>query len=301
MRELNFNHLHYFWVVAREGSIAAARAKLHVTQPTISVQLGALEEALGQRLFDRRGRRLVLTEVGRVVYRYASDIFALGSELVANVEKGVAGGSATRRFTVGVADVLPKLVASRLLAPVFRLDPPVRIVCYEGKPPELLARLAMHELDLVLSDHPIGPEANIRAHTHPLGTSGVTFLAPERLARRYRSGFPESLDGAPFLLPTPDTALRHALDQWFERVGLRPEVVAEFEDSALLKAFSQVAQAVFPVSSLIVEPVRTHYEAHPVGETNDVLDHLYAIAIEKRLKDPAVVAVVETARKALAD
>jgi LysR family transcriptional activator of nhaA len=301
MKELNYNHLYYFWVVVREGSIAAARAKLHVTQPTISVQLGALEEALGQQLFDRRGRRLVLTEVGRVVYRYASDIFALGRELVANVEKGVAGGSAKQRLTVGVADVLPKLVTSRLLAPVLRLDLPVQVVCYEGKPPELLARLAMHELDLVLSDHPIDAEASIRAHTHPLGKSGMTFLAPERLARRYRGGFPESLDGAPLLLPTRDTALRRALDQWFDKMGLHPDIVAEFEDSALLKAFSQVAQAVFPVSSLIAASVRTQYGAHLVGETTEVLDHLYGITIDKKLKHPAVVAVVETAREALAD
>ena len=300
MNDLNYHHLYYFWIVAREGSIAAARDKLHVTQPTISVQLTALEEALGQPLFDRRGRRLYLTEVGEVVYRYASDIFALGKELVSSVERGGVEGR-TRRFAVGVADVVPKLVASRVLGSVDDMEPAVLMSCYEGKPADLLARLALHELDLVLSDQPVGPGSNIRAYNHVLGRSGVTFLAPGAMARRYRSGFPESLDGAPLLAPTPNTALRYALDEWFDKLGIRPAIVAEFEDSALLKAYSEQAEAIFPVSTVIAASAQSHYGGRSVGATEEVVDTVYAISTERKLKHPAVVTVVDAARETLFD
>ncbi len=294
---LNYHHLLYFWTVAREGTIAAACDRLHVAQPTISAQLRKLETALGHRLFERSGRSLSLTETGRVVYRYADEIFSIGRDLLDTL-KGRPVGSPLR-FQVGVADVVPKLMTHRLLAPALQLQEPVRMICYEGKPADLLARLATHELDVVLSDSPVSGETGIRAFNHLLGESTISIFARSEEAPRYRRGFPQSLDNAPMLLPTLNTMMRRSFDQWFDTQGIRPEIVGEFEDSALLKVFGQHEACLFPGPSVIAKEIQKQYDVRLVGEVTDVHERFYAISMERRVKHPAVVRITDLARKKL--
>jgi LysR family transcriptional activator of nhaA len=292
---LNYHHLFYFWTVAREGSIAKASEQLRLAQPTISGQLRALEESLGQKLFARQGRGLVLTDFGRMVYQHADEIFTLGRELTAAI-KGQPTGRPLR-FVVGVADVMPKMVAYRLLEPALRLAEPVRIVCREGRPDRLLADLAVHALDLVLADRPVTTTVKVRAFNHLLGECGVTFFATPELASRHRHRFPASLDGAPMLLPSVETSVRRALDQWFEARNVRPSIVGEFDDSALLKAFGQAGVGLFPVPTVVEKEVRRQTGARVIGRTEEVRERFYAITAERKLKHPAVVAISETARQ----
>ena len=295
MEWLNYHHLLYFWVVACHGSVTRAAAELRLAQPTVSTQLRTLEEVLGEKLFARTGRRLVLTDVGRLVFRYADEIFGLGRELLETV-KGRPTGQ-PMRLTVGIADAVPKLIAYRLLRPALTVAEPVRIICREDKPDRLLAELAIHELDLVLSDAPIGPTTKVRAFNHLLGECGVTFFGTPALARTCRRGFPRSLGGAPVLLPTDNTALRRSLDDWFESEDVRPRVVSEFEDSALLMAFGQAGMGLFPAPSAIERQVRSQYGVVVVGRLDAVCERFYAISGERRLKHPAVVAISEAARQ----
>jgi len=295
MQWLNYHHLLYFWVVACHGSVTRAAAELRLAQPTVSTQLRTLEEVLGEKLFARTGRRLVLTDVGRLVFRYADEIFGLGRELLETV-KGRPTGQ-PMRLTVGIADAVPKLIAYRLLRPALTGAEPVRIICREDKPDRLLAQLAVHGLDLVLSDAPIGPTTKVRAFNHLLGECGVTFFGTPALARTCRRGFPRSLGGAPMLLPTDNTALRRSLDDWFESEDIRPRVASEFEDSALLMAFGQAGMGLFPAPSAIERQVRTQYGVVVVGRLDTVCERFYAISGERRLKHPAVVAISEAARQ----
>jgi len=295
MEWLNYHHLLYFWVVACHGSVTRAAAELRLAQSTVSTQLRTLEEVLGEKLFARTGRRLVLTDVGRLVFRYADEIFGLGRELLETV-KGRPTGQ-PMRLTVGIADAVPKLIAYRLLGPALTGAEPVRIICREDKPDRLLAQLAVHGLDLVLSDAPIGPTTKVRAFNHLLGECGVTFFAAPALARTCRRGFPRSLGGAPMLLPTDNTALRRSLDDWFESEDIRPRVASEFEDSALLMAFGQAGMGLFPAPSAIERQVRSQYGVVVVGRLDAVCERFYAISGERRLKHPAVVAISEAARQ----
>lgn len=297
MEWLNYHHLLYFWMVAREGSVTRASSELRLAQPTISTQIRMLETALGEKLFERQGRNLVLTDVGREVYRYADEIFALGRELL-DVVRNRAPGRALR-LSVGVADVLPKIVVYRLLEPVRRLEQAVHIVCREGKPEPLLAELAIHKLDLVLADAPVGASTSVRVFHHLLGECGVTFLATKALASRHRRKFPASLDGAPLLLPAEGSVVRRSLLQWFDAQGIHPNVVGEFEDSALLKAFGAAGAGIFPASTVIEDEVRRQYAVQVVGRTTAVRERFYAVSAERRLKHPAVVAVCEAARETL--
>ena len=273
MEWLNYHHLLYFWVVACHGSVTRAAAELRLAQPTVSTQLRTLEEVLGEKLFARTGRRLVLTDVGRLVFRYADEIFGLGRELLETV-KGRPTGQ-PMRLTVGIADAVPKLIAYRLLGPALTGAEPVRIICREDKPDRLLAELAIHELDLVLSDAPIGPTTKVRAFNHLLGECGVTFFGTPALARTCRRGFPRSLGGAPMLLPTDNTALRRSLDDWFESEDIRPRVASEFEDSALLMAFGQAGMGLFPAPSAIERQVRSQYGVVVVGRLDAVCERFY--------------------------
>lgn len=297
MEWLNYHHLLYFWTVAREGTIAAACNRLHVAQPTISSQLRKLEAALGHRLFERKGRGLSLTETGRVVFRYADEIFSIGRDLLDTL-KGRPIGSPLR-FQVGVADVVPKIMTHRLLAPALRLQERVQIVCYEGKPAELLGRLAVHELDVVLSDSPVSGDMGIRAFNHLLGESTISIFARADEAAKYRRRFPQSLDNAPMLLPTPNTMMRRAFDHWFETQGIRPVVVGEFEDSALLKVFGQHDAGLFPGPTVISREIQRQYDVRLVGEVKDLHERFYAISMERRLKHPAVMRITDLARKRL--
>ncbi len=294
---LNYHHLYYFWMVAREGSIARAAEQLHLAHPTISKQLRQLESALDGKLFDRVGRNLVLTEFGQTVFRYAEEIFSVGREL----QDAVRGRPSHRplQFSVGMPDVLPKLVAHRLLLPAFELSKDIHVVCYEGRYDDLLAELAVHRLDLLLSDSPVSPAVHVRAFNHLLGECGLTFFATSDLATKYRRRFPASLDQAPLLVPTERTAVRRELDQWFYQHDLRPRIVGEFEDTALMKVFGQDGMGLFPAPSVIEKEVCRQYSVKVVGRIDDVRERFYAISVERRLKHPAVVAVCESAREKL--
>jgi LysR family transcriptional activator of nhaA len=297
MEWLNYHHLRYFWAAAKEGGVTRASEKLNISQPTVSAQIRELEHALGGKLFARSGRRLVLTDVGRVVYRYADEIFGLGRELLDTVKGRTSGRPA--RFSVGVANVVPKLVAYRLLEPALKLADTVQIVCYEDRPERLLAELAVHELDLVLSDAPVGPGLSVRAYNHLLGECGVAIFGEEKLAAAHRAHFPRSLDGAPFLLPTPGTTVRRALEDWFDAQGIRPRIVGEFEDSALLKVFGQAGRGLFAAPAATETEVKHQHGVRRVGAVPSVRERFYAISVERRLKHPAVVAISEAARSTL--
>jgi len=295
MEWLNYHHLLYFWTVAREGSVTRAAGELRLGQPTVSAQIRTLEEALGEKLFTRVGRNLALTEVGRVVFRYADDIFSLGRELLDAVKDRPTGRPIL--FQVGIADVITKLIAYRLLRPAFELSAPVRLVCREGKPDRLLAELAVHDLDLVLTDAPLGPTHKVKAFNHLLGECELTFFGSAPLARAHRRGFPRSLHGAPVLLPTDNTTLRRALDQWFDTEGIRPVVMSECEDNALLDVFGAAGVGMFAAPAAIEKEIRREYGVEVIGRVGSVRERFYAISIERKLKHPAVVAIVEAARE----
>ncbi len=297
MEWLNYHHLFYFWTVARAGSIARASSELRLSQPTISNQLKTLEGALGHELFERRGRGLVLTDVGRTVLRYADDIFRTGREL----QQVLRGAPSRERvpLVVGVTDVIPKLLAERLLRSAVEAVKDVRLACREGAVADLLAALALHEVDVVLSDAPAPESVKVRAFSHLLAESGVVFLAAPRLAH-LRKGFPASLDGAPVLLPSPGTALRHGLDLWFQSREIEPSVAGEFDDSALLKAFGAHGMGFFAAPSLIEREVCAQLGVSVVGRTDEVQARFYALSVERRLRHPGVVAIAEAARTARA-
>ena len=297
MERLNYNHLLYFWMVGREGSVARASAQLRLAQPTLSGQIHALEGALGEKLLERAGRGLRLTEMGEVVFRFAEEIFALGRELAETV-KGQPTGRPLR-LAVGVADNLPKLVAYRLIKPALGLPQVVRLVVHEQSTEKLLAALALHELDVVLTDRLAGPGVSVRAFGHLLGDCGVTLFAAPKLAAKYRRGFPHALDGAPFLLPGETSTLRRAMEQWFEKQRIQPRIVGEFDDSALIKVFGQAGRGVFAAPSIIDSSVRTQYGVTVVGRLESVRERFYAVSAERRLKHPAVIAITESARREL--
>ncbi len=294
---LNYHHLYYFWTVAREGSIARATQKLRLAQPTISAQLRALEESMGEKLFHRVGRGLVLTEVGQTVLRFSDEIFGLGRELQETLEGRPTGRP--QRLTVGIADVVPKLIAYRLLEPALRQEQPLRIVCREDKPERLLTELAIHGLDLVLSDAPVGEATKVKAFSHLLGECGVSVFGTKALAKVHRRGFPRSLHRAPLLMPTDNTHFRRELDRWLEAEKLRPELVGEIEDAALLGVFGQAGVGLFIAPTVIEREVLEQHGVSLVGRLDSVRARFYAISIERRLKHPAVVAISNSARKEL--
>lgn len=291
---LNYHHLLYFWVTAKEGSIRAAGAKLLLAQPTISAQIHALEKSLGVKLFDRVGRNLAITEAGRVVYRYADQIFSLGGELVDTV-KGQLKGMPTP-LNIGVTDAMPKRMAYRFLQPAMSLPEQVRLICHEDTPTELLKKLAVHELDVMLSDAPVSSDIRVRAFNHLLGECGISILAVRKLAIQFRRRFPRSLDAAPFLMPTHYTSLRSSLDHWFDSEEIHPAIVGEFQDSALLKAFGREGNGLFAVPTVIEKEIMHQYAVQLVGRTESVREKFYVITVERKVTHPAVVAIVDAAR-----
>lgn len=294
MEWLNYHHLLYFWTVVREGGVSRAAEKLRLSQPTISAQVRLLEEALGDRLFQRQGRTLVLTDVGRVVYRYADEIFGIGRELVETL-RGRPGGRPLQ-LSVGVANAVPKFIAYRLLRPAVTAPDPVHVVCREDSAESLAAQLAIHALDVVIADTPAPPHVRVKVFNHLLGESAIGFFANPRSAARVRRGFPQSLRDIPVLLPTPNAALRRILDEWFARHDVRPHVVGEFEDSALMKAFAQGIGAAFPAPVVIAQDVGRFYGVRLVGRVNDARERYYAISVERRVKHPGVLAITTAAR-----
>lgn len=295
MEWLNYHHLLYFYTVAREGSVTKAAAELRLAQPTLSGQIRKLEESLDEKLFVRDGRNLALTETGRLVFRYAEEIFSTGEEMM----DALRGRPTNRpaKLLVGVADVVPKLISYRLLQTALELEDPVQLVLHEGKTEDLLAGLSTQQFDMVLTDVPLNPQiVRVRAYNHPLGSTGISFFASPSLVRRYRKGFPESLDGAPMLMPTPNTSLRHSLDRWFESLGVKPTVVAEIEDTALMKVFGQHGTGLFAAPTVVSEEVRKSHGVSIVGATDEVRESFYAVTVERRIMHPAVAAIANAAR-----
>lgn len=296
MEWLNYHHLRYFWAVAREGSVTRASEKLHISQPTVSAQIRELEEALGEKLFARAGRSLALTEVGRVVFRYADEIFGLGRELLDTVKGRPTGRPA--RLTVGLANVVPKLIAYRLLEPALRLPEPVLVECVEDRPERLLAELALHALDLVIADAPVGPGVKVRAYSHLLGETAIGVYGTPELTGGRRA-FPSCLEGAPFLLPGQATTLRRELDHWLDARKLRPRVVGEFDDTALLNVFGQAGRGLFAAPLAIEKEMRRQLGVRRLGVIPEIKERFYAISVERRLKHPAVLAISQAARETL--
>ncbi|MEM7234884.1 MAG: transcriptional activator NhaR [Planctomycetota bacterium] len=294
---LNYHHLRYFWVVSREGSIVKAADKLNVAQPTISGQIRELEKSLGEELFTRIGRNLALTETGRLVQRYADEIFGLGQEMV----QALQGHSQAdqRRVTIGIADVVPKLVVHHLVEAVFASHEGAQVSCIEGEPDFLLSELAQHHLDVVISDAPIPPTIRVRAYNHLLGESGVILCGVKELARKYRPRFPESLDGAPLLLPTGKAVLRRDVEDWIESLGIHPNVRGEFDDSALIKVVGQSGAGLFFVPSILEKEVKKQYGVEKVGTIDAIRERFYAISVNRRFKNPAVIALSEKAKTLL--
>ncbi len=291
---LNYHHLLYFWMVAREGGLAPAGQMLRLAPPTLSAQINQLEDALGVALFEQRGRKLALTETGRVAYRYAGEIFGLGAELREVLRGKLAPGPL--RLTVGISDVVPKLLVRRMLEPALRLPGTVTLVCREDRFDRLLADLAAHEVDVVITDAPLPPGGPVRAYNHPLGESPVTALAPRALAPRLRRRFPTSLDGAPMLLPVDGSALRRSLNAWFAGHRITPRVVAEAEDSALLQEFAADGMGVVFVPTVIARLVARRYQLSAIGEVEGGRERFYAISIERKLVHPGVLAIRDAAR-----
>lgn len=297
MEWLNYQHLLYFWMVVREGGIVPASRALRLAHPTISGQIKQLELVLEQKLFDRSGRRLQLTEVGKLTYRYADEIFTLGRELMQALKQRPAGRPLT--VVVGITEQMPKLVVRRLLSPVFSLDEPVRIVVEEDRHDRLIAELALHNLDVVLSDAPVPSGSHIKAFSHLLGECGVSFMAERKLARALRGSFPDNLTGAPLLLPTKEAMLRRALEQWLDASHVVPMTVAEIADSALVKVLGQDGMGVFAVPSVIERDVAQQHQVVTVGRTDAVKERFYALSVERRIRHPAVAAISESARQSL--
>jgi LysR family transcriptional activator of nhaA len=297
MNNINLKHLRYFWAVASHGSIAGASEVLHLTPQTISGQLRLLEESIGAKVFAKSGRNLVLTDTGQMVFSYADEIFGLAGEL----QDLLAGRPIDRGLllSVGVSMVVPKLLAYRVLEPVMHMEQGVRLICHEAPLVDLLADLSVHKLDLVLADSPISPVLNIKAYNHLLGESGISFFARGRDAARYRRDFPGSLDGAPMLMPTVGSTLRRTLDQWLEREEIRPRIVAEFEDRALMKAFGEAGAGVFTSPTAVEEDVKAKYGVQVIARTDEISERFYAISAERRIKHSAVAFLTNAARKDL--
>jgi len=294
MEWLNYHHLLYFWVVMREGSVTAACKKLRLSPSTVSGQIRKLEEILGGKLFRRVGRNLEPTDLGRLAFRYANEIFSLGREMMDTVRGRTT--IAPLPFRTGIVNVLPKLIACKLLEPALLLPERVQLICHEDKEEHLLAELAIHGLDLILSDSPARKGLSVKVYNHLLGECGITFFASKKLSEACRPGFPGSLDATPMLLPLDRTSLRDGLESWFESLNIRPGIAAEFDDSALMEKFGQNGHGIFVLPSVIEREVQQHYDVEVVGRTDAVRQRFYAISCERIIKHPAVTAITKKAK-----
>lgn len=295
IQSLNFAHLLYFWAVVRDGSIANACEKLHVSQPTISMQIRKLEKSLGHRLFDRSGRNLTMTDVGQTVYEYADEMFSTGRELLAAL-RGLPG-ERSRRLHVGLPVFLPKHIAQQLLAPVLQMPERVQLHCHVGEVSELVSGIARHKYDAILTDTPIPSTIGVRTYSHPLGECCLAILGPANLAARYRKGFPDSLANCPMLLPTVASAMRRSLDRWFDDRPYAPQLVAEFDDSALMKEFCD--HGLFPAPVAVARTIQRQYGVELVGRLPEVTVGYYVVTTERKLTHPATVIVAERAKLGL--
>ena len=299
MEWLNYHHLRYFWTVAKEGSLARASEKLHVSQPSISEQIRELESAFGEKLFQREGRNNKLTATGRVVFGYADEIFALGRELMNSVKQ--LPGAKVLRLYVGVADSFPKLVTNEILKPVFAMPQTAHVICREGKMEDLLAQLAAHRLDIVLADEPASSSTNFKTYNHSLGETGTTFCAETKLAAKLKRNFPGSLHDAPALLPTENTSLRRALETWFREHQIQPRIVAEFEDLALMKVMAAEGRGFIALPSVAMKDAVGHYGFQAIGRTDKCRAQFHAITAERLIAHPAVALITSQVRVMMKD
>ena len=291
---INFKHLHYFWMVAKQGSITKASEHLHITPQTISGQISLLEEQLGKDLFSKVGRNLALTDTGHMVLSYADEIFSLGNELEQSVR--IASGDRTQLLRIGIADSIPKSIAYRLLAPAMSLEDPIRLVCKENSLEDLLGELALHKLDMIIADGPIPPHLAVRGFNHFLGECGTSFMAAPNLIEQVEGGFPACLRSAPFLIPSDQSLIQIQLLQWLEKHHLHPKIMGEFDDRALMKTFGQAGAGVFIVPSAIANEVAKQFKVEIIGSTEEIREQFFAIATEQRLSNPAIVAITDAAK-----
>jgi len=296
---MNFKHLYYFWVTAKAGGVVRAGEQLHTTPQTLSTQIKLLEDRLGRRLFRKSGRNLELTDDGRVALRYADDIFALGGELETAMRERRVGSTAVLEFRVGIEDVLAKTVAYRLLTPALDLPQPVRLVCVEGQFNDLMAQLALHRLDLVLTDEPLTSRLSVKAFNHALGSSTMSFLCTPPLRAQLEGPFPQCLDGAPMLLPAGSSSVRPQIEAWLAQHGLRPRVVAEFNDSALMQAFGREGRGVFIAPAVVEAEICAQFGVEVLGHASELVEDFYAISAERRIRHPCVAALTSAARDQL--
>jgi|TARA_B110000967_G_scaffold31217_1_gene29545 LysR family transcriptional activator of nhaA len=292
MTPLNYNHLYYFFTVAREGSIAKASASLHLTPQTISGQITKFEAQIDVNLFDRKGKTLQLSDMGCLIYSRAEEIFQLGDEL-SNVLKTQRPIS-WQTLSVGITDVIPKVLAHQLLKPALKKDKSIRLVCHEGDQISLLASLAVNKLDLIITDQPLQPGGHIKAYTHQIAESGLTFFATKELAGQYREGFSQSLSSQSFLMQSKKSAVRQRLVMWLDKMGVTPTIVAEFDDSALMKSFGQEGYGVFSAPTIIEKYITSQYGVEIIGRAEECIDRYYIISPERKIKHPAVVEIVNS-------
>lgn len=294
---LNYKHLQYFLQVAKSGSVNRASEKLHLTPQTLSGQIKGFEERLGVALFQRSGRKLELTEAGRLALSYADEIFRIGAELEEAL--GESPGARMTPFRVGISDAVPKTISHRLLMPALGLDEPVKLICREDRLERLVAELAIHRLDIVLANKPMPSNVDVKGYSHPLGECGVAFFANKALAKKMGADFPENLDAMPLLLPGEDSALRVPLLRWLEKKGVNPRIAGEFDDSALMKSFGEAGLGIFPSPAVIADEVIRHYQVTLIGQTDEIREHYFAITVERHVRHPAVLAMSETAHSEL--
>jgi LysR family transcriptional regulator, transcriptional activator of nhaA len=292
---LNFKHLQYFWVTARAGGVMRAGEQMHTTPQTLSGQIKLLEERLGRKLFRKSGRRLELTEDGRVALGYADEIFNLGGELESAMRQKRDGQRVTE-FRVGVADSVAKSVAYRLLEPALQMKEPVHMTCSEGKFQDLLAQLAVHRLDLVIADEPLSSRVSVKAFNHALGTSPMSFFCAPSLQGRLQGEFPRCLNGAPMLIQGAASSVRQQFDAWLTRLELYPSIVGEFDDGALMVAFGREGRGVFMAPSVLEEEIARQYGVIVIGRSDELQEEFYAISVERRITHPCVAAITDTAR-----
>lgn len=292
---LNYHHLLYFWTVVRKGGLAPAAEELRLSPSTLSTQINQLEDVLGYKLFDRSGRQMVINDVGKIVYKYADEIFSLGRELQDTLDDRPT--KRPIRLQIGVADALSKLVVAKLLTPVLKSLDNYKLICREDHPDNLVSQLMLHELDIVLTDKPIGPDLRIKGFNHLLGESHVNVFAPNPIAAKYRKNFPNSLDGAPCILPGDRTELRKSLEQWFEKNKIKPNIVAECDDSALIKSIGQAKTGLFVAPDITSKEIMRQYRVKQVGCLNGIIEKYYAVSMDRKIKHPAIQAIIEHAKE----
>ena len=299
MEKLNYQHLYYFWMVAKHGGISAACEVLHLAQPTISAQLINFQESLGLILLQKKGRKLELTDAGQTVFHYAEEIFSIGRELTQVLKN--EHSEYNLQLKLGMADALPKLLAYRLIQPLLQMSEKVHIQCYENKSDQLISDIALHHLDIILADAPADSNSHKSIINHFLGESSIAVFAASSKVFQYRSDFPNRLNNAPFLLPTANTALRRSLNQWFEQQEIKPDIQAEIEDSALLKTFGGAGMGLFFAPAVVANEIQHQYAVEMIAPIEGISERFYAITAQRKIKNPAVKIILDNAKQRLFD